>query len=89
MATQDRSAVLTITARAPFLVIRLGIQYLRSKRTANKARSRFYNELISNGLPRHHAKDLADQYASVISVKSIIRTIGAAPISDWLGRSGD
>ena len=88
MDTRDRSAILTMTANAPPLVIRLFFQYLRSKRKANKARDRFYKELVRSGLPRDQAKDLADEYISVMSVRSWIRTIGATPISDLLRRGG-
>lgn len=89
MEPRDRSAVLTIAANFPPLAFRLGLQYLRVKRSANRARNRFYKELVRSGLPRNQAKDLADQYVSAVSIRSIMNAVGAAPLSKLLERGGD
>jgi hypothetical protein len=68
---QERSAVLTTAAEAPFVAFRIGIQYLRMKRSANKARGGFYDGLIGSGVPPKMASKLADEYVSGLSVRSL------------------
>jgi hypothetical protein len=75
MATLNRQAVAVSAVQAPTLILRVGIQYLRMKRSANKARGRFYTELIRGGIPKPQAKELADQYVSVVSVRSIFQAM--------------
>jgi hypothetical protein len=81
MEDNDREAVLVAVAHAPALTLRLGLQYLRMRRSANKARGRFYKELINGGIPKEQAKDLADQYVSAVSIRSIIKTAGLTSMS--------
>ena len=73
MAQKDGQAILISVASVPALSFRIGMQYLRMKRSARKARGRFYRELLSSGIPRYQAKDLADQYVSIVSLRSILR----------------
>ncbi len=81
--SKDRSAVLLILARSPPLALRLGKEYLRMRRKANKAKVRFYNALVQSGLPKREAKLLAEQYASALSVRSIIRNLDLVRSISW------
>ena len=74
MEPEDKEAVLVAVAHAPGLVIRIGMQYLRMRRSANKARGRFYRELIKGGMPIDDARILADEYASLASVRNLVQT---------------
>ena len=73
MDDEDRSYVLMAAARAPLLAARLTLSYLQMKRSAKAARKRFYDELVNNGLPKNEAMILADEYASSLSIRSIMR----------------
>ncbi|MDW5563445.1 MAG: hypothetical protein SA339_09485 [Methanomassiliicoccus sp.] len=74
MEPDDKEAVLMAAVHAPGLVMRVGLQYLRMKRSAIKARERFYRELVKSGMPTGDAKILADEYASLVSVRNLVRT---------------
>jgi hypothetical protein len=66
----NRQAIGVSLVQAPALLFRVGLQYLRMKRSANKARGRFYAELVHSGIPKQQARELADQYVSVVSIRS-------------------
>ena len=75
---------MAVTAvQAPVLIFRVGIQYLRIKRSVNRARGRFYSELIQGGVPKPQAKELADQYVSAVSLRSTMQAMRSTAI---LGR---
>jgi hypothetical protein len=82
MVTLNRQAVAVTVVQAPVLFFRVGIQYLRIKRSANKARGRFYRELIQGGVPKSQAKELADQYVSAVSLRSTMQAMRSASILD-------
>lgn len=71
MGPEERSAVLVTAAEAPFIVFRIGVQYLKMKRSANKARGAFYHGLVGSGVPPEMAGRLADEYVSGLSVRSL------------------
>ncbi len=71
----EGEAVLQATALAPFAALRLAASYLRMKRQAKRARRVFYHELVAKGMAPHHAGRLADEYASAISMRTMIRTV--------------
>lgn len=73
MVNLNRQAIGVSIVQAPALLFRVGIQYLRMKRSANKARGRFYTELVRGGVPKRQAKELADDYASAVSLRSILQ----------------
>ena len=75
MEKKNRQAILLSVVHAPVITYRVGLEFLRMKRSAKKARGRFYKELLSGGIPPRQAKDLADQYASAVSIRSMIDTI--------------
>lgn len=81
MDATNRQAILISVVQAPILSFRIGVQYLHMKRSANRARGRFYRELVNGGIPKQQAKDLADQYVSAISIRSIIKTVGSTAMS--------
>lgn len=74
MRREAGEAVLYVTASAPGLVLRLGASYLRMKRQAKRARKAFYRELVRSGLTPDQAAYLADEYASAVSVRNVVRT---------------
>jgi hypothetical protein len=81
MDATNRQAILISVVQAPILSFRIGLQYLRMKRSANKARGRFYKELIDGGIPRQQARELADEYVSAISIRSIVKAVGMTAMS--------
>jgi hypothetical protein len=81
MDATNRQAILVSVVQAPFLSFRIGVQYLRMKRSANKARGRFYKELINGGIPKQQARDLADEYVSAVSIRSIVKAVGMTGMS--------
>ena len=83
MVTLNRQTVAVTAVQAPVLIFRVGIQYLRIKRSANRARGRFYSELIRGGVPKPQAKELADQYVSAVGLRSTIQAMRSTSI---LGR---
>lgn len=89
MEARDRSAVLAVASSTPSLIFRLGVKYLKMKRSANRARGRFYKELIRSGLPKHEAKGLSDQYVSAISIRSLIKNVRGDQMEEWLGTRDD
>jgi hypothetical protein len=84
MVGLNRQAIGVSLVQAPALLLRVGLQYLRMKRSANKARGRFYAELVRGGIPKRQAKELADEYASVVSIRSILRALRSTTMSAWL-----
>jgi hypothetical protein len=69
----DRSGVLVAAAYAPCLTLRIFVSYLRLRRSANRARVRFLRELIHSGVGRKEAVQLADEYASAVSVHQMVQ----------------
>jgi len=69
----DREAIIYIAAAVPFLLWRLSLSYLRMRRRANQEGRHFYQALVRDGVPRHHAKALADEYSTSISLVRMIR----------------
>jgi hypothetical protein len=76
MRPEAGEAVLQATAAAPLLALRLGASYLRMKRQARRARRAFYRELVGSGLTPEEARCLADEYASAVSVRELVRALG-------------
>jgi hypothetical protein len=76
---EDRSAVLYAVALTPSLGLKVTVSYLRMRRAARKAEKNFYQELLRSGLPREEAKDLAAEYGSAVSLRSMIASFGGAP----------
>jgi hypothetical protein len=84
MRQEDRSAVLYAAAFGPLLGLRLALSYLKMKRAARRAETRFYRELVRSGLPKIEARHLAEEYGSAVSVRSVLSQTGAA--LPWVSR---
>jgi hypothetical protein len=76
MDQKDRSAVLYAAALGPVVGLKVTVSYLRMKRAARRAEKSFYRELLRSGLPREEAKDLAQEYGSAVSIRSIVAGLG-------------
>jgi len=75
-------ALLIVAGTAPPLLLRLGISYLRYKRQAKRAGKSFLRSLVANGIPEKEARDLADDYMTSFSVRTIIRQLDfSMPVS--------
>lgn len=84
MVTLNRQTIAVAIVQAPALLFRVGLQYLRMKRSAKKARGHFYAELVRGGIPKRQAKELADQYASAVSIRSIMQAMRSSVVPAWL-----
>ncbi|HUT26712.1 MAG TPA: hypothetical protein VMW85_01505 [Methanomassiliicoccales archaeon] len=71
--TGDRQAVIVAAAAIPVLMWHLTIAYLRMRRRANKEGRQFYLALVRDGIPKDHARELADEYSSNLSLVRLIR----------------
>ena len=75
-------AMLAVAGTAPPLLLRLGISYLRYKRQAKRAGKSFLHSMVVNGIPEKEARDLAEDYMTSFSVRTIIRQLGfSMPVS--------
>jgi len=61
-----------VGARAPGVVIRLGLSYLKHKKGSQKATKTFVRSLEENGVPPHLATRLGEAYGSELSVRKLI-----------------
>ncbi len=81
---QDKVKVFAnIMAYAPWLVLRVGVAYLRMRRHVNKTSRSFEKGLLSKGMPPHMARRLAYSYQEDLSIR---RLIGKMPGSDFMRR---
>jgi len=64
-----------VMAAVPSLVLKTGWAYLMMKKRAQKASKMLERELVSSGIPAEYAGKLADQFASEVSIRKIIKTI--------------
>ena len=64
--------MLVVAANVPSLSWKVLRSYMRMKSTANRSARSFYRTMIANGMPKHQAKMLADEYASAFSLRTII-----------------
>jgi len=65
-----------VGARAPGIVIRLGVSYLKHKKGSQKATRIFVRSLEENGVPPHLARSLGEAYGSELSVRKLIDSGG-------------
>jgi hypothetical protein len=72
---ENGQALLVIAAYMPSMILRIFASYVRMKRHARKAGRDFYDTLVENGVPPSQARSLADEYVSVISLRSIIQQL--------------
>lgn len=65
-----------IIAAAPALVLRTGAAYLRHKGRSSTAAKTLARALVSNGVPPEYAQELADGFASELSIRRLISRMG-------------
>jgi hypothetical protein len=66
-------AALVVAAMVPSMALKILRSYLHLRREAKRSTREFYRSLLRNGVPKHEAKGLADDYNSMISLRSVIR----------------
>jgi hypothetical protein len=62
--------------KAPKIVLKIGWRYLKVKRKARKAETIFRKRLLAGGMDPESAARLAEDYASTVSIRQIITTMG-------------
>jgi len=67
--------VASVMSTVPTLVLRSGWAYLRMKKRAQRASKQIEREFVSGGIPPEFAEKLAEQFASDLSVRRMIRQI--------------
>ncbi|KAF5067298.1 hypothetical protein DSECCO2_254850 [anaerobic digester metagenome] len=73
---EDGQAIIYIAAAVPGLLISLGLAYLRMRKRAKVESRHFLQALLRDGVPVPEARELADLYASSISLTKMIREMG-------------
>ncbi len=71
-------AALVVAAMVPSMILRLFRSYIHLRKEAKRSTREFYQSLLKNGVPKHEAKGLADDYNSMISLKTIFRELRRA-----------
>jgi uncharacterized membrane protein YgaE (UPF0421/DUF939 family) len=66
-------AALVVVAMMPSMVLRILRAYLHLRKEAKRSTREFYQSLLKNGVPKHEAKGLADDYNSMISLRAILK----------------
>jgi len=67
--------VASVMAMVPPLVFRTGVAYLKMKKRAQKMAKKIETELVSSGMPPKYAERLAEQYASDLSIRRMLRSM--------------
>ncbi len=68
-------AVLVIAGMMPWIVWSVLVAYLRMKKTASRSADVMFQTMVRNGMPKREARQLADEYASTFTIRSIIQTV--------------
>ena len=63
-------------AKSPKLVLKLSWRYLRAKKKAQRAERTFRGRLQASGMDPETAEELADRYASTVSIRHIMKELG-------------
>lgn len=66
-------AMLVVAAMVPSMALKLLRSYLHLRNEAKRSTRDFYRSLLKYGVPKRQAKGLADDYNSMISLRSILR----------------
>ncbi len=67
----------SVMAYAPWLVLRIGIAYLRMKRRANRTSKIFERGLLTHGMAPEMAHKLAISYEGDLSIRRFVGRQGA------------
>ncbi len=68
-------AALVVAAMLPSMVVKLLRAYFRLRKEAKRSTREFYQSLLKNGVPKRQAKGLADEYNSMISLRSMMKAL--------------
>jgi hypothetical protein len=63
-------------AKSPKLLLRISWRYLRAKKQAQRAETIFRKRLEATGMDPETATQLADKYASTVSLRHIMKELG-------------
>jgi hypothetical protein len=66
-------ATLVVAAMMPSMVLTILRSYLHLRKEAKRSTREFYQSLLKNGVPKHEAKGLADEYNSLVSLRTILK----------------
>ena len=66
-------AALVVAAMMPSMILRILRAYLHLRNEAKRSTREFYHSLLKNGVPKHEAKGLADEYNSMISLRALLK----------------
>ncbi len=64
--------IAVIISVAPFLVLRTGVAYLRTKRRIRKRAKLLMRSMVSNGLSPSLARRLADDFEKDLSIRNLV-----------------
>jgi hypothetical protein len=70
-----------VVRKAPKLMIKLGLRYLRIKRRARKAEGTFRKQLLTAGVDPEVAHRLSERYGSTVSLREILSNFGGNGIN--------
>jgi len=75
MNPEEKNAFLIVVAAMPVLAWRTFVAFLRLRRTAKRSERSLYRTLVTQGIPRGQAKDLAYNYIEFTTLKFWIRNM--------------
>jgi len=75
--------VASIMVAIPPMILRSGMAYLKMRRRAHDVSKRLEHELVSGGIPPEYAERLAEQYATDLSIRKMIRKLGVPLGTAW------
>jgi len=65
--------VASVIAMMPPLVFKTGLAYLSMRKRAHKVSRKLEKQLVADGIPSEYAGKLAEQFASDLSIRRIMR----------------
>jgi hypothetical protein len=68
-------------AKSPKLVLKISWRYLKAKKQAQRAETIFRKRLEASGMDPRTAAELADRYASTVSLRHIMKQLGIPGIA--------
>ncbi len=74
-------------AKSPKLVLKLSWRYLKAKKQAQRAETIFRRRLEASGMDPETAAELADRYASTVSIRHFMKELGV-PSRVFNGNNG-
>jgi hypothetical protein len=62
--------------KGPRVMLKIGWRYLKVKKKAQRAETLFRQRLLASGMQADLADRLADKYASTVSIRQLLQTMG-------------